>query len=292
MTPMQMTGHNQFIKMEAFNPGGSHKGRAARFIIRDLLDKGIIGVQSKKRILEKSGGNFGIGLALAAAQQGIKVDLVVAPHFSPLKRALCEQYGARLVGDELFRDGLNSRQVIETLLERTPDAYHFTDQFANDNNIRAHLQETGPEIAEQLKASGVRKDQPLFFVATAGTGASFSGISTILGQHFDNLHCIMVEPKGGNFLNCCWVCHKLDGAHVGEFPRFLDKNKITGHHWISDDEAFAGQRMMALDIGFFAGATSGGTYIVARNIARSRPDAAVVSIAYDQGEASLLQRSA
>jgi cysteine synthase len=289
MTPLKAATHNLFVKMEAFNAGGSHKSRAARHIVQDMLDNGDT---KGKRILEKSGGNFGIGLALAAAKHGISVDLVIAPHFSPIKRALCEQYGARIVGDEMFQEGVMSRDVVDALMAENPGLYHFTDQFANAANIRAHLTETGPELAEQLKMTGIGSNQPLFFVGTAGTGASFGGISKVLAGHFDNLTGVMVEPEGSDFLNDVWVCHALDGAHVGEFPPFLDRSLIHERRWVTNEQAFDGQGLMARDIGFFPGVTSGSTYKVARELADARPDAIVVSIAYDHGEASLMQRAA
>jgi len=101
---------NVVVKMEAFNPGGSHKFRAAEYIVNNALKTGRISATKSVRLLEKTGGNFGIGLACAATKYGIGVDLVVGNSFLKSKKALCKAYGTNLVGQTLSGQGPSARR--------------------------------------------------------------------------------------------------------------------------------------------------------------------------------------
>lgn len=110
--------------------------------------------------MDKSGGNLGVGLAYEAARHDIGVDLVIGLGFSRTKRALCEHYGARIIHDDWLRDGMSPKEVVAQCLKTQPERYFFSDQFANQANLEAHLNETGPEFADQIAqvlASGKRR---------------------------------------------------------------------------------------------------------------------------------------
>ncbi len=57
--------------MEHVNPAGSHNARTARHIIRKAIADGELKPGERRRIIEKSGGNFGVGLAFKAAKHDI-----------------------------------------------------------------------------------------------------------------------------------------------------------------------------------------------------------------------------
>lgn len=90
-------GVSVFTKLESFNPGGSHKARIALWMILDAERKGILVRGKGQTILEPSGGNTGIGLAMAGNILGYRVTLVVPDNYSPDKRQLLELYGAHVV---------------------------------------------------------------------------------------------------------------------------------------------------------------------------------------------------
>lgn len=62
---------NRLVKLEALQPGGSHKARAARFILRRAIAEGALTPFGERRILEKSGGNLGVGLAFEADRKSV-----------------------------------------------------------------------------------------------------------------------------------------------------------------------------------------------------------------------------
>ena len=284
-TPLRRAG-NRLVKLEALQPGGSHKARAARFILRRAIAEGALAPFGKRRILEKSGGNLGVGLAFEAARNGIGVDLVIGLSFSRVKRALCIEYGATMVGEDLLERGFTPKEVIARMLEEYPGTYVFTDQFANEANLAAHLEETGPELVAQLRAE-IAPGQPLILVKGAGTGASFQGIATRLRQHFDDLRCILVMPPDCDLAGEHHRDHPLEGFAVGVRPPFLDAGLVDAIRVVDGEEARAGQRAMARDIGFYPGMSSGANYAAAIRIAAENPQALVVTLAYDSGESYL-----
>ena len=64
-TPVASLYRNVFLKLEHLNVGGSHKSRAARKMISAAVDSGKI-IPGRTTIIEKTGGNLGIGLAVEA----------------------------------------------------------------------------------------------------------------------------------------------------------------------------------------------------------------------------------
>lgn len=277
---------NRLVKLEALQPGGSHKARAARFILRRAIAEGALTPFGERRILEKSGGNLGVGLAFEAARLGIGVDLVIGLSFSRVKRALCIEYGATMVGEDLLERGFTPKEVIARMLEEHPETYVFTDQFANEANLAAHLEETGPELVAQIRAE-IAPGQSLILVKGAGTGASFQGIATRLREHFDDLRCILVMPPDCDLSGERHRDHPLEGFAVGVRPPFLDAGLVDAIRVVDGEDARAGQRAMARDIGFYPGMSSGANYAAASRIAAENPQALVVTLAYDSGESYL-----
>lgn len=75
-TPMVEKVPGVLSKLECMNPGGSHKTRAARYIVRSAIAAGEVrpGITA---LIEKTGGNFGLGLALECERHGVGLELVL-----------------------------------------------------------------------------------------------------------------------------------------------------------------------------------------------------------------------
>jgi len=276
---------NLLVKIEAFNPGGSHKFRAAKYIIHEALQEGRLGPGKPVKIIEKTGGNFGIGLACTALSMGLEVELVIGKSFLSSKRFICQQYGATLVGEDLIEKGFQPAEVIDLLLKERPCEYFFTDQFQNAANLKAHQQETGPELVRQLKGLGLTKDDQLVLVKSAGTGASFTGVVGTLKEFYPYLQSHLVFPSGCDLHNDIYVDHRLDGVAVGRRPPFLDLSLVDHVHYVSQEQTASGQMSMAKDIWFYPGRSSGAIYFVSKAIAQQNADKTVLTFAYDNGEA-------
>ena len=69
-----------YLKLEEFNPGGSIKTRVGFEMIRDAEDRGVL--RKGDILIEATGGNTGLGLAIAASLKGYKLKLVIPDNFS------------------------------------------------------------------------------------------------------------------------------------------------------------------------------------------------------------------
>jgi cysteine synthase len=81
-------------KLEAFNPGGSIKDRAATTMLKSAWASGRI--NERTVIIESSSGNMGIGLAQACAYLGLRCVCVVDPKITRQNLEILKTYGAEI----------------------------------------------------------------------------------------------------------------------------------------------------------------------------------------------------
>lgn len=283
-TPLREVRPGLLVKFECDNPGGSHKVRAARRLVQTALANGDI-VPGRTTVLEKTGGNFGFGLAIACYAHAVPVELAVGLGFSAVKRRCLELFGAKLIGQEMLEQGASPRQVVETHLQNAAEYgrhYFYTDQFHNVASVAAHELETAPEIAAQLQAwPAVSK---LTFVSCAGTGASLVGIAKGLKTAGYAVDVVLVEPQGCDSRNGIFMDHKLEGMSVGVVPPFIDWTLICDIRTVSYEDVVATRRSFARGSGFLAGNTAAACLSVANTLAQNATDNhKVLSILYDHG---------
>lgn len=87
-------GTQVIAKVEAFNPGGSVKDRAARYMIEEAERRGAL--KPGGTIIEPTSGNTGIGMSWIAAIKGYRVILTMPETMSVERRSLLKAYGAQL----------------------------------------------------------------------------------------------------------------------------------------------------------------------------------------------------
>lgn len=288
-TPLIRVDGNILVKLENYNPTGSHKYRAAKFIINKAIADRHLKPGGKKRIIEKSGGNLGVGLAFEAGRLGIGVDLVIGLSFSPLKRSLCQQFGAKLIGLELLQEGLQPKQIISKVLKENGEEYFFTNQFNNVENLRAHYEETGTEILSQLQDEKLEQKE-IILVKGAGTGASITGISQRLKENLNKFRVFLVNPSGCDLEKKVFKDHIMEGTMVGVYPPFLNLNSINEVIPVTNEQAIEGQKMFARKTGIFPGVSSGANFYAASVISEKFKDSIILTVAYDWGEGYLLRR--
>src|ERR687897_1878274 len=127
-------------KVEALNPGGSIKDRAAIALIEAAERDGKL--KPGGTIVEPTSGNTGTGLAIAAALKGYRVIAVMPDKMSKEKIDLLRAYGAEVVvaPTEVAPESPESYySVSDRLAEEIPGAYK-PDQYTNQGKPRAHYQ--------------------------------------------------------------------------------------------------------------------------------------------------------
>ena len=139
-------------KVEAMNPGGSIKDRAAIALIEAAERDGKL--KPGGTIVEPTSGNTGTGLAIAAALKGYRVIAVMPDKMSKEKIDLLRAYGAEVVvaPTEVPPESPESYyRVADRLTEEIPGAFQ-PNQYRNQANPEAHYRTTGPELGARAAA--------------------------------------------------------------------------------------------------------------------------------------------
>lgn len=257
-------------KLEYFNPGGSIKDRAARFMIEAGEKSGEL--TNKKTVLEATSGNTGIGLALVCAVKGYKLMLAMSESVSEERQKILKARGAEilLTPGHLGTDG--AIEAVYRLVREDPQAYFMTDQFNNPANWQAHYYGTAVEIWEQTEG---RLNK---VVATLGTSGTLMGISRRMKEYDPLVEIIGVEPYLG---------HKIQGLkNMKEAyrPEIYNKKRLDRKINIEDEVAFGMARRLAAEEGLMVGMSSGAAMAIAVEEARRMTDGVIVVILPDSGE--------
>lgn len=185
----EITGCRIYGKAEFLNPGGSVKDRAAKGMILDAEQRGLI--QPGSMLVEGTAGNTGIGLATLAASRGYKTLIVMPDNQSKEKYELLEALGAELirVPPVPFANPNHFYHRAKHEASLRPGAY-WTNQFENPANGNYHFQTTGPEIWQQAEG---KVD---IFTCAVGTSGTMSGVSRYLKKVYPEVQIQLAEPYG------------------------------------------------------------------------------------------------
>ncbi|SEG10442.1 cysteine synthase A [Thalassococcus halodurans] len=174
----EMTGCTILGKAEFMNPGQSVKDRAALYIIKDAVEKGLL--EPGGTIVEGTAGNTGIGLALVGASMGFKTVIVIPETQSQEKKDMLRLAGAELVQVPAapYKNPNNyvrySGRLAEKLAKTEKHGAIWANQFDNVANRMAHVATTGPEIWDQ---TGGKVDG---FICAVGSGGTLAGVAESL----------------------------------------------------------------------------------------------------------------
>ena len=263
-------------KLEAFNPAGSVKDRAAAFMIADAEMKGLLTKDTV--IIEPTSGNTGIGLCAIAAAKGYRCIIVMPDSMSRERQLLMKAYGAEVV---LTPGGMsNAIAKAKELAASLPSSF-IPDQFCNRANAQAHFATTGPEIWADTEG---KIDA---FVCGVGTGGTITGVGRFLKSKNPDIRIIAVEPASSAVLSGNPAGkHGIQGIGAGFVPELLDLTVIDEVVQVSDVDAFSTARSLAQENGLLAGISSGAALYAARELAKRGEFAGktIVTLFPDSGE--------
>jgi S-sulfo-L-cysteine synthase (O-acetyl-L-serine-dependent) len=257
-------------KLEGNNPGGSVKDRPALYMLTRAEAAGEL--THEKIILEPTSGNTGIALAMLGAARGYRVKLVMPACVSVERRSVLEAFGAEVLlsPSEEATDG--AIRLAHRVLAAEPERYFMPNQYANPNNVLAHLETTGPEIYRQ---TGGDID---VFVAGMGTSGTLMGVSAFFRQMKPEVRVVGIEPRLG---------HKVQGLkNMKEaiVPEIYHSEALATKLTIDDELAFATARDLAVREGLFVGMSSGAAVAGALQVAREMPAGTIVTLLPDRGD--------
>jgi len=283
------TGCEILGKAEFLNPGQSVKDRAALYIIRDAVAKGVL--RPGGTIVEGTAGNTGIGLAMVANALGFKTVIVIPETQSQEKKDALRLMGARLIEVPAvpYRDPNNyvrlSGRLADEMARTEENGAIWANQFDNVANRQAHVETTGPEIWLQ---TGGRVDG---FTCAVGSGGTLAGTAIALKERSPNVKIAAADPMGAAIYS--WIkTGKLEsqgssiteGIGQGRVTANLEGAPIDDAYQISDEEAlpliFGLLEHEGLCLGGSSGINIAGAIRMARDMG---PGHTIVTILCDYG---------
>ena len=266
------------VKLEYLNPTGSVKDRAAKSMIEDAENRGIL--KEGAVIIEPTSGNTGIGLAAIAAVKGYRMILTMPDTMSVERRNILKAYGAEIVLTPGAEGMSGAIKKARELASEIPDSF-IPGQFENPANAAAHRVSTVPEIWKDTDG------QVDVFVAGVGTGGTLTGVGEYLKEQKPEVKIVAVEPADSPVLSKGTSGpHKLQGIGAGFVPEVLNTEIYDEIIPVESDDAFAAGKLLAKKEGILTGITSGAALWAAVELAR-RPEnrgKTIVALLPDSGD--------
>jgi cysteine synthase len=262
-------------KLEFFAPGGSIKDRAALAMIEDAEKRGRI--VPGATIVEASGGNTGVGLAMVCAVRGYRCVIVVPETTSTDKLSVLRAFGAEVVTARADVEADDPEGYIGTAERLARERSGFMpDQFENPENPGVHVRTTALEILAQCN------DSVDAFVACVGSGGTLGGVSRVLRERIPNVTIVGAAPDRARTAGMHGsVVEGVVDLDVGATVHGVTPDRVE---LVSDGDAVAMMLALAKEEGILAGTSSGVAVSAAIRVAEELgPGKRVVTIIPDTG---------
>ena len=291
-----------YVKCEFMNPGGSIKDRMALAMIEAAEESGKL--KPGGTIVDQSTGNTGPALAFVGAVKGYNVQLFLpaqlSSSYNPADRIrIAKLYGCNVTPIDLDEhiDNIDELNEVERaaafvairmkqcydLQESDPSAW-WANQLCNVDNTKAHREQTGVEILEQMDG---KVDA---WVASIGTGGTLHGVAETLKQANPNLSVSGVVPTDDPRIE--WVRSRAVHKALERFgvldQRFLIEDLLEND--VMDNEVVVANQdaknmadHLCKEEGLFCGMSSGANVVAAIELAKQmEPGSRIVTVLVDR----------
>lgn len=276
------TGFDVYAKLESMNPGGSHKVRIALAMVRDAEERGILVRHNGQTIIEPSGGNTGIGLAIAANILGYRVILVIPDNYSPEKQKLLRLYGAEIVlADSRRGNNAHGERAVQLQLEH-PE-YVMLNQQRNPANPDIHRRTTAQEILHDFSYLPID-----CLVAGIGTGGHITGLGEVLKERWPTMRVFGVEPEGCDLLSDQHAPHGIQGLSIGLIPGVLNLGVLDGMIKVAQRDCMERIRKTMREDGLSLGLSSAANLVaISRMTDKWMAGSRILTLIYDSADSYL-----
>tara|TARA_Y100000589_G_scaffold324709_1_gene361338 strand:+ start:582 stop:1991 length:1410 start_codon:yes stop_codon:yes gene_type:complete len=272
------------LKLESQNPGNSIKDRIAIAMIDAAEADGTL--KPGGHIVEATAGNTGIALALVGTLRGYNVTVVVPDKMAAAKIAHLRALGAKVVmaRSDVEKGHPDYYQEVAERISQDTGAF-YTNQFANESNVAAHYQSTGPEIWQQTNG------EVDAVVLGVGSGGTVTGMGRYLKEQNPDLQLILADPEGsvleplvndGREVPAgAWL---VEGIGEDFIPPITDMSLVDEAIAVSDQNSFLAARELLRKEGLLTGSSSGTLFAASLEWCRRQTEPkTVVSFACDHG---------
>ena len=271
-----------YAKAENLNMTGSIKDRMALYILRQAYARGVL--RPGAPIAEATSGNTGIAFAAVGRALGHPVTIFMPEWMSQERKDLIRSLGAQVRLVSHAEGGfLGSIKLSEEFAAATPGAF-LPRQFANEDNVAAHMESTGPEIWWQLRFHGLSPDA---FVAGVGTGGTVMGVGRFLRQMKPAVKVYPLEPANSPTLSTGHKVgkHRIQGISDEFIPPIVKLDTLDEVVCVDDGDAILMAQKLANQLGLGVGISSGANFLGALLVQEKlSPDAVVVTVLCDDNK--------
>ncbi len=276
------------VKLEYFNPAGSHKDRAALAMIEGAEARGEL--KDGGTIVDFSSGNTGIAFAAVAAAKGYTFLVGLQPGVSEERTKILEAYGSEFfpMPIETLAAGLDKvNELVKQQADARENAWAAL-QLDNPDNPAVHYRTTGPEIWDATDG------QVDVFVAGTGTGGAIHGVGKYLKEQKPEVKVLALEPhvdsvsdpEHGKFVEEYQGIHRFKDVPSAARAGNVNFDVIDEYPQVKYEEGLEALQLLAALEGIFVGPSSGAALAAAIGEARKPENKGKTIVAFlpDSGE--------
>ena len=271
-----------FAKAENLNMTGSIKDRMALHIIETSYARGAL--RPGAVIVEATSGNTGISMAAVGRALGHRTVIFMPDWMSQERKDLIASFGAEIHLVSKEQGGfLGSIRMAEEYAASIPDGF-LPRQFANEDNVLAHAETTGPEIWWQLRGRGLKPDA---FVAGVGTGGTIMGVGRFLREVHPKVRLHPLEPANSPTMStgCKVGKHRIQGISDEFIPPIVKLDDLDDIVAVDDGDSILMAQKITSQLGLGVGISSGANLLGALLVQnRLGPQAIVATVFPDSNK--------